>query len=220
VEGATTARVFEAYVEKALAPSLRTGQVVVMDNLGAHRPKRIRELIEQRGWSAPARVFCPCYVAPQYILYLLVRAAEVVSLGGRVKFHPDDAMDAGRYWPGGLIRPVARTVADLIHLVARPRRAEGGSMSEERQSFWDRLFNLNYHSEREERVIEYVIHRIGDGAHLRDVLGEEYVRRNASPVEIEQILENPKLIETAHEKMRDDFSSGKLDPRTPPGGVH
>jgi hypothetical protein len=93
-------------------------------------------------------------------------------------------------------------------------------MSEERQSFWDRLFNLSYHSEREERVIEYVIHRIGDGAHLRDVLGEEYVRRNASPVEIEQILENPKLIETAHEKMRDDFSSGKLDPRTPPGGVH
>ena len=93
-------------------------------------------------------------------------------------------------------------------------------MSEEKQSFWDRLFNLNYHSGREERVIEYVIHRIGDGAHLRDVLGEEYVRRNASPVEIEQILENPKLIETAHEKMRDDFSSGRLDPKTPPGGVH
>jgi hypothetical protein len=93
-------------------------------------------------------------------------------------------------------------------------------MSEERQSFWDRLFSIQYHSEREERVIEYVIHRIGDGAHLRDVLGEEYVRRNASPVEIEQILDNPKLIETAHEKMRDDFSSGRLDPRTPRGGVH
>ena len=33
VEGATTAAVFEAYVKKALAPSLRTGQVVVMYNL-------------------------------------------------------------------------------------------------------------------------------------------------------------------------------------------
>ena len=33
VEGATTATVFEAYVEKALAPTLRPGQVVVMDNL-------------------------------------------------------------------------------------------------------------------------------------------------------------------------------------------
>jgi transposase len=49
VEGATTARVFETYVEKVLVPSLRTGQVVVMDKLGAHRPKRIAELIEQRG---------------------------------------------------------------------------------------------------------------------------------------------------------------------------
>jgi transposase len=49
VEGATTARVFEAYVKKVLAPSLQAGQVVVMDNLGAHRPRRVRELVEQRG---------------------------------------------------------------------------------------------------------------------------------------------------------------------------
>ena len=32
-----------------LVPALRPGQVVVMDNLGAHRPKRVRELIEARG---------------------------------------------------------------------------------------------------------------------------------------------------------------------------
>ena len=43
VEGATTASVLEAYVEQVLAPSLRKGQMVVMDNLGAHRPKRVRE---------------------------------------------------------------------------------------------------------------------------------------------------------------------------------
>jgi transposase len=49
VEGATTTRVFEAYVERLLVPALRPGQVVVMDNLGAHRPKRVRELIEARG---------------------------------------------------------------------------------------------------------------------------------------------------------------------------
>lgn len=48
VEGATTAGVFEAYVEKMLLPSLRPGQIVVMDNLGAHRPKRVREPIEGR----------------------------------------------------------------------------------------------------------------------------------------------------------------------------
>src|SRR5215211_8302273 len=89
-------------------------------------------------------------------------------------------------------------------------------MAEEGRSFWDRVFNTRTSNERERKVIEYIIHRIGDGAHLRDVLGEEYVRRNASPVEIEQILENPKLIETAHERMREDFSSGRLDPKSPP----
>ena len=51
VEGATTARVFETYVERVLAPTLSPGQVVVMDKLGAHRPKKIRDLIEERGWK-------------------------------------------------------------------------------------------------------------------------------------------------------------------------
>lgn len=49
VEGATTARVFETYTERLLAPALRSGQIVVMDNLGAHRPKKVRKLIEARG---------------------------------------------------------------------------------------------------------------------------------------------------------------------------
>jgi len=50
VEGATTSSaVFETYVERVLAPTLREGQVVVMDNLSAHKGERIRELIEQRG---------------------------------------------------------------------------------------------------------------------------------------------------------------------------
>ena len=62
VEGATTARVFEAYAEKVLVPSLRAGQIVVVDNLGAHRPKRIRELIEQQGCEL---VYLPAY-SPDY----------------------------------------------------------------------------------------------------------------------------------------------------------
>jgi transposase len=49
VEGATTSVVFEAYVEQVLAPSLRRGQVVVMDNLSAHKAERIKEMIEGRG---------------------------------------------------------------------------------------------------------------------------------------------------------------------------
>ncbi len=49
VEGATTRIVFEAYVEKVLVPSLRQGQVVVMDNLSAHKGERVRELVEGAG---------------------------------------------------------------------------------------------------------------------------------------------------------------------------
>jgi transposase len=62
VEGATTARVFETYVREVLAPSLREGQIVVMDTLGAHRPKRVRELIERRGCEL---LYLPAY-SPDY----------------------------------------------------------------------------------------------------------------------------------------------------------
>jgi transposase len=58
VVGSTTAAVFEAYVERALAPALRSRQVVVMDNLGAHKGERVRELIEGRGCEV---LFLPPY---------------------------------------------------------------------------------------------------------------------------------------------------------------
>ena len=49
VEGATTRLVFEAYIEKVLLPSLRREQVLVMDNLSAHKGERVRELVESAG---------------------------------------------------------------------------------------------------------------------------------------------------------------------------
>ena len=58
VEGATDALAFEAYVEHFLAPSLCTGQVVVLDGLGAHRTEKVRELVEARGADL---VFMPSY---------------------------------------------------------------------------------------------------------------------------------------------------------------
>jgi transposase len=53
-----SSKAFEAYVEHFLAPTLREGQVVVLDGLGAHRPKKIRELVEARGADL---VFLPSY---------------------------------------------------------------------------------------------------------------------------------------------------------------
>jgi transposase len=49
VEGPTTRGVFETYLEEVLAPTLSEGQVVVMDNLSAHKGGRVREIIEGRG---------------------------------------------------------------------------------------------------------------------------------------------------------------------------
>lgn len=49
IEGATNGEVFRAYVEQVLAPTLQSGDVVVMDNLSAHKVAGIREAIEQRG---------------------------------------------------------------------------------------------------------------------------------------------------------------------------
>jgi hypothetical protein len=88
-------------------------------------------------------------------------------------------------------------------------------VAEQKRPFWEILLTGQVNTERERKVLEYVCHRVGDGAHLRDVTQDEYVRRNASPDEVQEILDNPRLVQTAHEKMREDFSSGLLDPKPP-----
>lgn len=58
VVGSTTREVFEAYVERVLLPALKPGQVVVMDNLSAHKGSKIRKLIEAQGCEM---LFLPPY---------------------------------------------------------------------------------------------------------------------------------------------------------------
>ena len=56
IRGGTDADVFEAYVEHILVPELRAGDIVMLDNLGAHRTKRVRQLVEAAGatlWFTP-----------------------------------------------------------------------------------------------------------------------------------------------------------------------
>jgi transposase len=58
VNGAVDSVVFEIYVGEVLAPTLRPGDIVIMDNLHCHQADPIRQLIEQRG----ARLlFLPSY---------------------------------------------------------------------------------------------------------------------------------------------------------------
>jgi len=49
INGATDAEVFRTYVERVLAPTLRAGDIVIMDNLAAHKCPQTEALIMARG---------------------------------------------------------------------------------------------------------------------------------------------------------------------------
>ena len=51
LDGAINRHAFETYVAKVLAPELRPGDVVIMDNLSSHKGPRVRELVEAAGAS-------------------------------------------------------------------------------------------------------------------------------------------------------------------------
>lgn len=58
LEGAMDADAFAAYLATFLVPTLRAGQIVVMDNLSVHKDKRVRPLIEGAGCTL---VYLPAY---------------------------------------------------------------------------------------------------------------------------------------------------------------
>ena len=56
IDGALTGELFAAYVEQVLAPTLRPGEIVVLDNLACHKRAAAREAIEGAGaalWFLP-----------------------------------------------------------------------------------------------------------------------------------------------------------------------
>jgi transposase len=58
LDGAADAAAFEVYVEQLLAPSLKPGQLVILDNLSIHQRARVRQAIEARGCHL---LFLPAY---------------------------------------------------------------------------------------------------------------------------------------------------------------
>lgn len=56
IEGAMDAMVFRAYVKHVLTPTLRKGDIVVLDNLSSHKGPEIEEMIQAVGaelWFLP-----------------------------------------------------------------------------------------------------------------------------------------------------------------------
>ena len=97
VDGAMTGIGFLAYVEQVLAPILAPGDIVILDNLPAHKPVAIRQAIEAAGAEM---VFLPPYspdfnpieMAFSKIKALLKRAAtrSVLALWDAIR----EAIDA------------------------------------------------------------------------------------------------------------------------------
>jgi len=49
IDGAMTGSIFLAYLRQCLAPTLEPGDIVVLDNLPAHKPQEAREIVEAAG---------------------------------------------------------------------------------------------------------------------------------------------------------------------------
>jgi hypothetical protein len=80
----------------------------------------------------------------------------------------------------------------------------------ERPSFWQRLFGRTGSSSlspRQQKVSDYIIARMEKDVPFRQVLKEDYVRRNSSQEEIERIVSSPEFIETARERLGETFGS-------------
>lgn len=58
IEGPTTTAVFEAYIEHVLAPVLEPQDVVILDNLAAHKSEKVQRLVEAQGAHL---LFLPAY---------------------------------------------------------------------------------------------------------------------------------------------------------------
>lgn len=57
-DGPINGELFRAYVEQFLVPTLQPGDIVVMDNLGSHKGKAVRDAIRSAGAH---RLFLPAY---------------------------------------------------------------------------------------------------------------------------------------------------------------
>ena len=82
------------------------------------------------------------------------------------------------------------------------------------RSLWGQLFlSSPAHVEHEEKVLNYIIHRIDEDADLHQVLQEPYVCRHCTQAEIEEIMSSADLVHACREHLERTFRSGELDPR-------
>jgi len=101
VEGTTTARVFETYVEKVLVPSLRAGQIVVMDNLSLC-PQAQEGETANRG--ARLRAHLPAALLPGSQSYFEEAFSKIKNLLRKVGTRSKEALEEALGSLGGKFR--------------------------------------------------------------------------------------------------------------------
>lgn len=85
IEGATDTAVFQAYVREILVPSLRQGDIVVMDNLGAHKNEQTVGLITAIG--AEVR-FLPAYSPDLNPIEMMWSKVKALLRKAEARTHP------------------------------------------------------------------------------------------------------------------------------------
>jgi hypothetical protein len=85
-------------------------------------------------------------------------------------------------------------------------------MAKTGQTWKEWLFIGSHRPAREEKVLEYIVHRIDGGARLEEVVNEPYVRRNCSQYGIEKLVMDSEIVKAARERLESAFESGELDP--------
>ena len=88
-------------------------------------------------------------------------------------------------------------------------------MHQQRRTTWEYLFVGSPRDQREEKVLSYVLHRMKAGGRLKDVVKEEYVRRNASEEQVDEVICNPELVHAARENMESALKSEAPSVQTP-----
>jgi transposase len=86
VEGATDTEVFQAYVREVLCPTLQPGDIVVMDNLGAHKNEQTLALIAAAG-ACPR--FLPAYSPDLNPIEMMWSKVKASLRSTEARTHPD-----------------------------------------------------------------------------------------------------------------------------------
>jgi hypothetical protein len=83
-DGAVDRKIFDEYIEKFLAPNLRPGDIVILDNLSAHKSQKAYDIIKEK---QAEMIFLPAYspdlnTTPTYSM----TAIHTMPLAGAERF--------------------------------------------------------------------------------------------------------------------------------------